>query len=57
MCFHHICNHSSLNYLRIVKDVLKIMSELCISCNSPVEGVRHAVSCDVCDSWPACTQS
>ena len=29
----------------------KIISELCIACNSPVEGRRHAVTCDVCDHW------
>ena len=27
------------------------MSELCIVCNSPVKGRRHAVTCGVCDRW------
>ena len=29
----------------------KIMSELCIACNSPVKDRRHAVTCDVCERW------
>ena len=28
-----------------------IMSDLCISCDSVVNGRRHAVSCDVCEHW------
>ena len=27
------------------------MSDLCISCDSVVNGRRHAVSCDVCERW------
>ena len=27
------------------------MSDLCISCDSVVNGRHHAVSCDVCERW------
>ena len=27
------------------------MSDLCISCDSVVNGRHHAVSCDVCECW------
>ena len=27
------------------------MSDLCISCDSVVNGRRHAVWCDVCERW------
>ena len=32
----------------IAKGSSKIMSELCIACNSPVEDRKYAVTCDVC---------
>ena len=32
----------------IAKGSSKIMSEFCLACNSPVEGRKYAVTCDVC---------